>query len=215
MNFKTKDWNWIWAFIILYSIINGLGFAFSNEKFSWWIWIGGVALFFLIGLFTDFMGKRKKKSFDPETDSIGYPFSKDGLKESEMNMDCQDCLTPTDSSTKELDVVDEEEVKPLYMTKNDEKSVDKLVQEAPVGVSKSKTETNKKSITQKVLEYLQEHGEITSDICKEKFGYNRLTDIISELRKRGCPIHIEKLPEFNEDGSKNHPNKVKYIWNKI
>ena len=68
----------------------------------------------------------------------------------------------------------------------------------------SEKKTNK---TEKVLNHLKEHGNITNLEAIELYGATRVSDIIYRLRKRGLDIKTINLPFTDRYGTKSHYGK--------
>lgn len=55
---------------------------------------------------------------------------------------------------------------------------------------------------QRVLEYMQQHGEITQKEAPNELGIMRLASRISDLKKRGVPVQTERRRVMNRWGEK-------------
>lgn len=68
-------------------------------------------------------------------------------------------------------------------------------------VENKSTKAEKPSQTKDVLKYLQTHEYITDVIAFEKFGANRLSDIIFRLRNKGYTIKTRMVTKKSRYGN--------------
>ena len=59
----------------------------------------------------------------------------------------------------------------------------------------------------RVLQYLKEHGSITSKEAFDEFGETRLSAVIFELRKDGLEIETERVKGVNRFGERTNYGK--------